>query len=49
MKNAAIPSNAIPPATDNPMIDPVPSPELESAFVSFGAEVGVEEVVELEA
>ena len=45
MKNAAIPSNAIPPATDSPMIDPVPRPELSSESGSFGGGVGVGEAV----
>lgn len=40
-KNAIIPTNAIPPATDNPMIDPVPSPELPLAPWSSGGGVGV--------
>jgi len=50
MKNAAIPSNAIPPATDSPMIDPVPSPEL-SSLLPCPSEVGVgdEEELALEA
>jgi len=41
-KNAIIPSNAIPPATDSPIIDPVPSPELELSLLLFcPSEVGV--------
>ena len=46
MKNAATPSSAIPPATDNPTIDPVPSPEFESASWLLGGGVGVGEVLE---
>ena len=42
MKNATIPSNAIPPATDSPMIDPVPSPELSESGGACPSEVGVE-------
>jgi len=38
MKNAIITNNAIPPATDSPMMDPVPSPEFSSPF---GGEVDV--------
>jgi len=51
MKNATIPSNAIPPATDSPMMDPVPSLELpESAGGCPSAVgVGVEEVLVLVA
>lgn len=46
MKNAAMPSSAIPPATDNPTIDPVPSPELEFASeLGGGVGVGEEESV----
>jgi hypothetical protein len=33
----------MPPATDNPTIEPVPSPELESEFESFGGGVAVGE------
>jgi hypothetical protein len=40
MKNAAIPNNAIPPATDSPIIDPVPSPDPELLSES-GSFVGV--------
>ena len=49
-KNAIIPSNAIPPATDSPIIDPVPSPEL--SLLLCPSEVGVgdeEEELEPEA
>ena len=38
MKNAIIPNNAMPPATDSPMMEPVPSPEFSSPF---GGELGV--------
>jgi len=41
MKNATIPSNAIPPATESPMIDPVPSPELSLDSGGGGVGVGV--------
>ena len=47
MKNARIPNSAMPPATDSPMMDPVPSPEEESS--PFGGGVGVAEVEEPEA
>jgi hypothetical protein len=51
MKNAAMPSNAIPPATDNPMIEPVPSPELSESGGgwSLGVWVGVGEALVLVA
>jgi hypothetical protein len=51
MKNATIPNNAIPPATDSPMIDPVPSPELPPVSSSFevGVTDGEVEVPEFEA
>lgn len=43
MKNARIPNKAIPPATDNPMIDPVPSPDPPPLSGSFGGVVEVGE------
>lgn len=49
MKNAATPRSAIPPATDNPTMDPVPSPELESAswlLLGDGVAVGEASVFE---
>ena len=49
MKNAIIPSNAIPPATDSPMTDPVPSPELSSLLCPSEVGVGDEEELALEA
>jgi len=51
MKNAAIPSNAIPPATDSPIIEPVPSPELSSLLCpsEVGVGDGEEEPAALEA
>ena len=44
-----MPSKAIPPATDNPTIDPVPRPEFESEPESFGVAAGVGEVLLLDA
>lgn len=50
MKNAATPSNATPPATDNPMIEPVPSPlEPDSESESFEGCEGVGEALLFEA
>ena len=48
MRNATIPNNVMPPVTDSPMIDPVPSPEFPPSSWSFKVRVVAGEVLVFE-